>query len=201
MRSARPSAWLPAPGLAFLLACLAVPIPPIAFAAPAPAYAIDGRHSSVRFVVRLRMRMRAEGTIDSVSGQLSGDPAAGWRVHVLADGRALKVAGPRWMDRATRSDDFLAVDSHPGIRFESALLSDRLLHRGGVVRGQLTLRGLTRPVSLRLLPSACAHPGRDCDIRVNGTISRTAFGMTAHPISVLDDVELSLRVRLNSAAP
>jgi polyisoprenoid-binding protein YceI len=68
------------------------------------------------------------------------------------------------------------------------------------VRGELTLRGLTRPVSFRLLPSGCAHPGRDCDLQVNGTINRKEFGMTAYPVSVRDDVELRMRVRLLVAA-
>jgi polyisoprenoid-binding protein YceI len=203
MPIARLRAWLQLSGLAFLLLCLVVPIPTIVLAqsAPAPrAFAIDGQRSSVRFVVHMRLRWRAEGSIDRVSGELRGDPAGGWTVQVLADGSSLKVAGPRWMERVTRSDDFLAVDSHPGIRFDSERFSDRLLRAGGRVRGQLTLRGLTRPVSLRLLPSACAHPGRDCDLRVNGIISRHAFGMTAHSATVKDDVELSLRVRLRAAA-
>ena len=81
-------------------------------------------------------------------------------------------------------------------RFQSDSFSDEVLRSGGPVRGQLTLRGLTRAVSLRLLPSACAHPGRDCDLQVNGTINRKHFGMTAYPVTVRDDVELRMRVRL-----
>ena len=212
MRVAPARAW-PA-----LLALALVPIPPAALAraaatappasvaasSPAPlpaAWRIDAERSSAEFVVRLRLRLRTHGRIDSVEGELRGDPVQGWSVSVDADGRGLKVAGPRWMERATRSDDFLAVDSHPGIRFRSEPFSDRVLRSGGQVRGELTLRGLTRAVSLRLLPSACAHPGRDCDLRVNGIISRTAFGMTAHRASVKDDVELRLRVRLQAGAP
>jgi polyisoprenoid-binding protein YceI len=53
---------------------------------------------------------------------------------------------------------------------------------------------------LRLLPSACAHPGRDCDLRVQGIISRLDFGMTAYPKSVKDDVEIRLQVRLRPVA-
>jgi polyisoprenoid-binding protein YceI len=201
MRVALARAWL-------ALALALVPIPPAALAratavpppgaaAPAP-WRFDPGRSSAEFVVRLRLRMRAEGRIDGVEGELSGDPLHGWRVAVDADGRGLKVAGPRWMERSTRSEEFLAVDSHPDIRFRSEPFSDRVLHAGGRVRGQLTLRGLTRPVSMRLLPSACAQPGRDCDLRVNGIISRTEFGMTAHRYTVKDDVELRLRVRLRA---
>jgi polyisoprenoid-binding protein YceI len=202
MRVARAGAWL-------LLVLAPVPIPPAALASaaapPAPTaervtLAFDGAHSNVEFVVRLRLRMRATGRIEGVAGELRPQPGGGWTVRVQADGRNLRVAGPRWMERATRSDDFLAVDRHPGIRFNSQAFSDRVLRAGGSVRGQLTLRGLTRPVSLRLLPSACDRPGRDCDLRVQGTISRTEFGMTSHPRTVKDDVELRLQVRLRPAA-
>lgn len=201
MRRAPARAWL---ALAFVL----VPIPPAALtpaaAAPtAPAarapLAIDGPRSNVEFLVRLRLRMRATGRIAGIGGELRPQPAGGWTVRVQADGRDLRVAGPRWMGRVTRSDDFLAVDRYPAIRFNSQAFSDRTLREGGQVRGQLTLRGLTRPVSLRLLPSACADPGRDCDLRVHGTISRLDFGMTAYPRSVKDDVEIRLQVRLRPA--
>jgi polyisoprenoid-binding protein YceI len=175
-----------------------VPKPPTP-AAPEPdaAYLIDGAHSEARFIVSLRIGMRTEGRISKVSGELRGDAARGWQVLVVADGRSLVVKGPRWMDRATRSEQFLAVDTHPEIRFQSDLFSERLLHAGGRIRGQLGLRGLTRPVSFRLLPSACAHPGRDCDLQVNGTINRKQYGMTAHPVSVRDLVQLNMRVRLH----
>ncbi|MEO8159917.1 MAG: YceI family protein [Arenimonas sp.] len=195
MAFARAGAWL------FLLAAL-VTMPTLLLAqATGTGLNFDVHRSSARFIVHLPLRMRAEGSIAGVNGELNGDVAHGWTVRVDADGRSLKMAGPRWIDRATRSDDFLAVDSHPAIRFQSIRFSDRLLHTGGRVRGQLTLRGLTRAVSFRLLPSACAHPGRDCDLQVNGIISRNAFGMTAHRLSVRDGVELHMRVRLQPVEP
>lgn len=193
MSFARSSAWL-----VLLLGIWSTP--PMARTQD-PALAIDGRHSSVRFVVHLLWRMRSEGHLTRVSGQLIGSPANGWQVLVNVDGRSLRVQGPRWMDRVTRSDAFLAVDRYPAIRFGSEHFSDAALHAGGPLSGELTLRGVTRPVSFQLLPSACAHPGRDCDIEVNGSISRRGFGMTAHTTTVRDDVDFNMRVRLRPAGP
>jgi polyisoprenoid-binding protein YceI len=161
---------------------------------------IDGRHSSARFLVHLRVRMRAEGALTGVSGTLKGSAGKGWRVAVKVDGRSLRFAGPRWMDRITRSDSFLAVDRFPVIRFESGQFSDDVLRKGGPLRGELTLRGLTQPVSFQLLPSQCAHAGRDCDIHVQGTISRHAFGMNAHRAMVKDEVDFHMQVRLKPGA-
>ena len=172
------------------------PMPPTASTEP---LRIDPARAEVRFVVNLRMYMRAQGRISKVSGEMTGDPQRGWQVLVVADGASLVVKGPRWMDRSTRSPDFLDIVAHPEIRFHSTRFPDQLLHAGGSIGGRLTLRGLTRPVSFRLLPSACAHPGRDCDLQVDGTINRKEFGMTAHPVSVRDDVQLHMRVRLLAA--
>ena len=199
MPLARHDAW---PYLLAVLAGLGVgttPMPPPRSAPPA-SLEIDGARSEARFVVYLRIGLRTRGTIPKVSGAISGDAEAGWRVLVVADGQSLVVKGPKWMERSTRSADFLSVDAHPEIRFHSESFSDEVLRDGGSIQGQLTLRGLTRPVSFRLLPSACAHPGRDCDLQVQGTINRKEFGMTAHPVSVRDDVELHMRVRLRAAA-
>lgn len=157
---------------------------------------IDGSASSARFLVNMRIQMKAEGVLSPVSGQLSGSVAQGWQVSMKVDGRSLRFDGARWMDRITRSDSFLAVDRFPVIAFESGQFSDQVLRSGGEVHGELTLRGLTQPVSFRLLPSTCARVGRDCDIQVQGTLSRHAFGMNAYRALVKDDVDLHMQVRL-----
>jgi polyisoprenoid-binding protein YceI len=158
--------------------------------------AIDPRRSSARFLVTLRMRGPAEGRIPGVTGALRGSAATGWRVDVRLDAKGLHFAGPQWMERATRSASFLAVDRYPSIRFASALFDDALLRSGGQLSGELTLRGQRHTVAFTMLPPGCARPGRDCDIRVEGAISRRSFGMTAHRAIVLDRVELHIRVRL-----
>lgn len=187
--------------LLFLLVALA----PMAAQAkppmPAVALAIDGRHSNATFVVHMRMRRPTQGQISGVTGELAGSPDAGWRVRVKVDGRTLRVAGPRWMERVTRSDSFLAVNRYPSIRFESAVFSERVLRQGGPIQGELGLRGLTQPVSFLLLPSECDQPGRNCDIHVQGSISRKAFGMTAYRAMVSDEVEFRFRVRLRQEKP
>jgi polyisoprenoid-binding protein YceI len=163
--------------------------------------AIDGRRSQAHFIVRLRFRGAVVGRMGGVAGQLRGDAAGGWSVAVRMDAGSLRMEGPRWMERATRSPAFLAVDRYPAIRFESAPFDDAVLRGGGPVQGELLLRGLRRPVGFELLPSECDRPGRDCDIRVQGSLSRREFGMSAHRAMVDDRVELQLRVRLHADGP
>ena len=165
-------------------------------AAPAPELNFDERHSGASFIVQLRMGGEVEGRLNSAHGALAGSPASGWTVRVKLDGRALRVDGPRWMERVTRSDAFLAVNRYPVIRFESETFNDALLRGGGALPGRLSLRGLVQPVSFQLLPSACDRPGLACDINVQGRLSRQAFGMNAYRALLKDPVEVRFRVRL-----
>lgn len=187
--------------LLFLLVALAPMAAQAQTPMPAVNLAIDGRRSKAEFTVHMRLRKPAEGRIAGISGQLAGSPDAGWRVTVELDGRTLHVAGARWMERVTRSDSFLAVNRYPSIRFTSAEVSDQVLRAGGPLEGELILRGLGRPVSFLLLPSGCDQPGRDCDIHVQGSISRQAFGMTAYRAIVKDEVDFRFRVRLRQDLP
>ena len=187
--------------LSLLLAMATEPAP----TPPAEVLVVDPSYSAAVFRVHFRGRRRAiEGRLASPRGELSGSAATGWRVDVRVDGRSLRVDGPRWIGRTTRSEAFLAVDVHPDIRFSSAPFDERVLRDGGELPGELTLRGLTRPVSLRLLPSDCARPGLDCDIHVQGELSRKKFGMIAYRAFLRDAVEVAFRVRLRptpSTAP
>lgn len=164
--------------------------------ASVPVWAFDEHHSGASFIVHMRMGGPIEGRIGSADGQLAGSAAEGWKVRVKLDGRALRVDGPRWMERVTRSDVFLAVNRYPVIRFESEAFADALLRGGGELPGRLSLRGLVQPVSFQLLPSACDRPGLACDINVQGRLSRQAFGMTAYRALLKDPVEVRFRVRL-----
>lgn len=184
----------------FGLALLATAGSPSA-APEAPGHAIDGRHSSADFGVSLRLRGAVSGRIPGVAGGLQGSAGTGWRVQVRLGAQGLHFDGPRWMERSTRSPSFLAVDRYPSIRFESDAFDDATLHAGGPLHGQLTLRGLRRPVSFALLPSECARPGLDCDIRVQGSVSRREFGMSAYRAMVADRVDLHIRVRLRRDGP
>lgn len=162
---------------------------------------IDGSRSRASFEVQLRLPMRAVGRFETVSGELRGSPERGWRVHVGVDGRGLRFDGPGWMERITRSEAFLALDTYPDIEFLSESVADALLHHGGELRGRLTLRGRQRDVRFRLLPATCARPGVDCELRVAGIVSRHDFGMNAYRFTVRDPVAVDFRVWLAPESP
>jgi polyisoprenoid-binding protein YceI len=170
--------------------------PAVPTTAPVPMPLIfDPTTSHASFKVRLRIMRPGIGNFLDVRGELQPEGTK-QRVAVEIDGRRLRFAGPAWMERVTRSSDFLDVEAHPHIRFRSAPFAPKLLRDGGELTGELTLRGQTRPVAFRVLPAACERPGRDCEIQVNGRVSRLAFGMTAYRMTVRDAVDFEFRVKL-----
>lgn len=157
--------------------------------------AFDPGKSSASFRVHFRLLPAVSGQFARVSGELQPDGRQ-LRVLVSVDGRGLALNGPNWMAKVTRSEEFLAVDRYPEISFRSEPFAPELLRRGGELRGELSLRGQRRQVAFTLLRSPCAQPGRDCDIQVDGHISRHEFGMTAYRFTVRDGVDFDFRVRL-----
>lgn len=191
------------PGLrvAALLSVLAVapvalpPASPAASQDPAMAQVFDPARSQARFKVHLRLLPGATGHFLDVRGELQPDGGQ-QRVEVEVDGRKLRFEGAAWMAKVTRSESFLAVDQHPRIRFRSDAFAPALLRDGGQLRGELTLRGETRPVAFKVKPADCDAPGRDCEIVVTGRVSRNAFGMHAYRLTVRDAVDFEFQVRL-----
>lgn len=175
--------------------CLAGLVCATAMAAPMRED-FDPAASRASFEVNLRLAGVVQGRFHHLEGELAPS-AALWRVRVRLDARALDLDGPAWMVRATRSDKFLDVDRHPDIHFESDPFPRELLKKGGELGGQLRLRGRTRPVVFQVEPAGCTTPGRRCDIRVHGSVSRRDFGMTSQRMWVRDEVGFDFRVRLS----
>ena len=184
-------------GLLFALAggvALATAPPPAADtgeAAPACRGRIDDAASEARFVVDVRLPIKAEGRFAGMEGECEV------RVRLRAD--TVEYSGPEWMAKLTRSPAFLDAESHPDVAFDSAAFPVAWLNEGGSIRGRLKLRGRERPVEFALRPAECDTPGQACAIRVSGEVSRRDFGMQAYRFTVKDAVRFDFAIRLEAA--
>jgi polyisoprenoid-binding protein YceI len=157
------------------------------------AYVVDPARSRVGFHATSRL-MDAEGRFGRVAGELQVDlerpeSAAG---HVTVEVASLDT-GIRRRDDHLRSADFLDAARHPRGTFVVA--SARREGPRWLVAGDLTIRGVTRPVAVvtRVEPDG---PG----VRVTGelTVSRRAFGIAYD--SVLNPVRDPVRVTFELVA-
>lgn len=167
----------------------------LVLAANAQAQVLDDSRSSAEFEVHLRLPIRGVGHFAQINGELTGDPGKGWQVALRIDGRGLRFDGPGWMGAITRSRAFLDVQDFPNITLRTEAIPDAVLHRGGQAKGELTLRGVTRPATFVLRPAACARPGVDCDLEVQGTVSRREFGMNGYRLTLRDGVDVRVKLR------
>lgn len=165
-------------------------------AAPSCEGRIDSVRSGARFVVDVRLPIRAEGRFTEVAGELQPTADGQCEVHVRLRADTVAYEGPDWMARLTRSPAFLDADAHPEVGFDSLPFPMASLLDGGDVRGRLRLRGQERAVQFELGAAACANPGLDCDLRVAGVVNRRDFGMSAYRFTVKDAVRFEFTIRL-----
>ena len=109
---------------------------------------LEPGHTAAAFCARHMMVTYVRGHFKDVHGKLDFDPAnpGAGSVEVVIDARNLH-SGEAQRDAHLKTADFLDVEHHPEITYRG---------RGGrrtgaqdwTVNGELTLRGVTRPVSL-----------------------------------------------------
>ena len=116
------------------------------------------------------------------------------RVRVAADAANASAGNVLAQDVMT-GNQILWTDRYPEIIFESSRIR-RDGQGGAIVEGDLTLRGITRPQTFRarLFRPGNAAPGdrRRLTIRLEGTLSRAAFGADGYANMVGDTIRLDI---------
>lgn len=153
---------------------------PTPSAAPA-SYRIDPAHASAQFKVRHLMVSNVRGELGEVTGEVSFDAAAPERSSVTAriDVTAIDTRNAD-RDAHLKSPDFLDVANHPAIGFRSTAV--RAAGPGALeVEGELTIRGVTRPVVLEVeLSGEVRDPWGNVKrgLAATARLDRRAFGLT-----------------------
>jgi polyisoprenoid-binding protein YceI len=181
-------------------------LPDLAPAAPPPSdaqtWSIDAAESQTQFSVRKLLFAHVRGTFPGLSGTLHRIDT-----HIGADlvqvDATLEVADLQMDDADERAhalgSGFFDAAHYPLVHFDSDPFPLDELANGGTLHGLLTLHGERHPIVLTLLPSDCPRQPLACMIRLQGTISRSLFGMHAWRGVLSDKVELDLRIALRSS--
>lgn len=145
---------------------------------------INTHHSAAVFSVRHLMVTWVVGMFPKVTGLLDFDPSqvAAASVAVEIDAASL-LTGVEARDDHLKSADFLDVAKYPTITFKSTRVEVAGLEHAWV-HGELTLRGVTRPVMLDVHwagPSYLEDEGRlytSYGFRAKTKLNREDFGIT-----------------------
>ena len=115
---------------------------------PSPGtWEIDPSHSNVGFVARHLMVAKVRGGFDRFSGTLTiGQRPEDASVTATIDAASINTADET-RDGHLRSPDFLDVANHPTLEFRTTGV-DQTGETSLLAAGELTIRGVTRPVVL-----------------------------------------------------
>ena len=144
----------------------------------AGTWSIDPVHSEVSFLVRHMMVSKVRGTFRTFSGQIvtGDDPTTSSVTAEIA--LASLDTGNEQRDNHVRSADFFDVENHPTMTYRSTAVTPQ--GDGWKVDGELTLKGITRPVTLDLeLNGFTADPygGTRAGFSATAQINRRDFGV------------------------
>jgi polyisoprenoid-binding protein YceI len=184
--------------LALTLGALATLLP-ISSLAQTSTWTPDKAHSEVDFSILHMSLSKVHGRFGLSSGQINWNEADVTKstVNMTIDVATVDTGvAPR--DNDLKSANLFDVAQFPTATFVSTSVAKT--SSGLTVNGNLTLHGVTKPVTLQVEAPMGPVPGMDhkphAGFSATTTISRTAFGVGAkYPTAVLgDDVQLSIEL-------
>jgi polyisoprenoid-binding protein YceI len=182
-----------------IFCALALAVPLAATAAP-EHYALDPIHTVPHFAINHLGVSTVYGQFNKLSGDFTLDRAAkkaSLEINIeaasISTGDSDRGSRPRSRDEHLRSADFFNVGEFPRISFKA----DDVKFDGdspAEVSGQLTLLGVTRPLTLKIDRWVCKdHPFSKkpmCGGDASATIKRSEFGMKYGLPAIGDEIRL-----------
>ena len=140
---------------------------------------IDAEHSSAGFKVRHMMISTVRGHFDDIEGAFSLAPDGSLEAAATIKAKSINT-GNRERDEHLRTNDFLGADTYPEMTFVASGIELKSADRG-LVAGDLTIKGTTRPVTLEV--ELNGYTPRDwkgrprLSLTATTTINRRDFGV------------------------
>lgn len=187
---------MPGPMPAALLLYLALTVP--ALAVPV-AYQLDAEASTVAFETDFGPDL-ITGTIplERADLRIDFDNVANCFVSVTLDVTGATASFP-FAAQALRGPKVLDAATHPQMTFESTSVAGA--GETAAVAGNLTIRGVTRPVTLQAQifrpPGSAATDRSRLTVRLTGAVNRSDFGATGWSDMVGDAVRITITARID----
>jgi polyisoprenoid-binding protein YceI len=163
----------------------------------ADSYTLDPGHTIPRFEINHFGFSTHHGQFNKTAGRIVLDRAAKTgSIEITVQTASIGTGDPK-LEEHLRSPDFFHVEKFPTMVFKA----ESIRFNGDVpasADGELTLLGVTKPLTLTISRVVCApHPfykKEDCGAEVTGTLKRSDFGMTKYVPALGDEVTLHIQV-------
>jgi polyisoprenoid-binding protein YceI len=163
----------------------------------ADSYTIDPRHTHPTYEVNHFGWSTQRGRFDNVTGKVTLDRAAKRGTLEVSIDVASVSTGVDKLDEHLRSEDFFNVAKYPTMTFKSKQVNFNG-DKPASVDGELTLLGVTKPLTLTITSFHCApNPfakKEACGADAVATIKRSEFGMNTLLPGLGDEVKLLINV-------
>ncbi|HVO44990.1 MAG TPA: YceI family protein [Steroidobacteraceae bacterium] len=156
----------------------------------AASYRLDSGNTQVSFTVE-RFGIRwVSAQFHEISGRFVLDPhGRSSHVDVTVAMASVDCSDPRWNERL-RSAEWLDTLQYPRMVYQSRVIE--MSDGRATALGDLTLRGVTRPVVLDVSFSSCS-PGEVCRFTAHGRIKRSDYDLPHGFWTGGDPVEITIR--------
>jgi len=160
-------------------------------------YRVDPLHTATTFSVSHLGLSLQRGSFGRTTGMVMLDRTSRKGSIDVAIDAASVTSGSPSREELLRGEDYFNVAQFPIITFKSTSLKfdvDRVVGADG----ELTIRGVTKPVTLTVADFKCAvHPATKkpaCGAEVTASVKRSEFGMTKNQASTADDVNIAIAI-------
>ncbi|MGE4073341.1 MAG: YceI family protein [Lysobacterales bacterium] len=160
--------------------------------AEAQRYLLDPTNTHVGFDIVALWILRRRGEFRDIEGAMTVAPDRGSAViEVRIRVASVEMPNPEHTELLL-SPEFFDASEHPWIEFRS----DRFVPGEGQwldLPGTLQVRGISQRVQFSAQTSRCSlEPGQRCEVEVDGSLSRSQFGMTEYRRTLADEVHLRI---------
>ena len=169
---------------------------PFSVQAAPEEFIIDPAHTSATFEVRHLGISTQRGRFNHTIGKAIFDTEAKTgNLEIRIDARSIST-GSEVLEKFLRGEDFFNVEKFPDVLFQSRSMSFAN-GKPEKIDGDLTLLGITRPVTITVLSYSCTRlpflVRVTCGMDALATIRRSEFGMSSVLAFVSDEVKLLIQ--------
>lgn len=162
---------------------------------------LDPTHSELGFKIKHLMITNISGSLKTfqVEAKTDGDDFSTAKISLTADMASIYTNNEQ-RDGHLRASDFFEVDKYPELKFVSGSIEE-IDTDGFVLHGDLTLKGVTKPVKLNVeLSEVTKDPwgSERIGFSVTGKIKRSDWGVNFNNLLETGNLALGEDVKINA---
>ena len=163
-------------------------------------WAIDPTHSEIGFKIRHLMLTNVSGNFKEFEAKVETEAEDFTTAKIEARIRTASInTNNLQRDQHLLTSDFFEAEKYPEILFTSTKV-ERMDHENFLLHGNLTLKGITRPLQLNVEYSGITKDpwgGQRAGFLITGKISRSEWGVTFNAVLETGGVALSDEVKIS----